>query len=393
MDLEEDELDEQAAETLSPRFSRLAIASGGTGGHFYPGLSVAREFHRRGGKVLMLLSGKHTEQQSQIAENYGIETVVIKSSQRPDRAVRYVGFAFDIFDGVWSARSILRRFRPDAMLGMGSFATFTASLAARMLNIPIFLHEGNARIGTANRFISRWARHLAISFPPVNRGACRCPVTCTGMPVRPELLQGQKVTKEKAIELLNQRHKCNFSPTQPVLLIFGGSQGAQVFNQAIPEALKQLGRKDLQVIHLTGKGKLDEVKLLYVDTEFPWLALAEIPYMDVVYSASDLIICRSGASSIAEITLFNKYSVLAPYPFAAEKHQDDNAAVMAAAGASTVIKSDEFSAVRIRDFLSEWVDHQGEYAEKAKNCAYVARPEATVDLLRLIEENLVGIRR
>jgi len=208
------------------------------------------------------------------------------------------------------------------------------------------------------------------------------------MPVRPELI-GQKIDRTRAIEEINANNKKNFSPFQPILLIFGGSQGAQVFNQTLPRALNDLGRSDFQVIHLTGKGKLEEVKNAYADAQYPWLALAESSHMDVLYSACDLICCRAGASSIAEIALFGRYSVLVPYPFAAELHQDDNAAVMHAADAAAVVDNKDFTAEWIKEFFTDWLVHRAEYDKRADNCAMVARPDATGDLLRLIESELL----
>jgi|GEM_PF-238604 len=378
------------AETLPPEFRKLAIASGGTGGHFYPGLSVAREFQRRRGEVLMFLSGKHTAQQSEIAARFGIKTIIIPASPRPRGPVAFCRFVINLLRGVGQARRRLEEFRPDALLGMGSFASFTASIGARLAGIPVFLHEGNARIGAANRFISRWAYHLAISFPPVNREHCKCPVTCTGMPVRPELL-GQRIDRDQAIAQINREQGTAFTPELPLFLIFGGSQGAQVFNQTLPAALKQLGRQDFQVIHLTGKGKLDEVTAAYAGAAFPALAVAESAEMDVLYTACNLIFCRAGASSIAEITLFGRYSVLVPFPYAAELHQDDNAAVMTAADAATVVGNADFTAGWIKEFLADWFEHRPEFENKAGNCAMVARPEATTDLLHLIEADLLRL--
>lgn len=370
-------------------YRRLAIASGGTGGHFYPGLSVARLFRKEvDGEVLMLLSGKHTEAQSRAAESHGIATVVVDSAPRPTSLIQCFTFVFKVLSGIMSARRELKNFAPDAVLGMGSFASFTASVAAWTLGIPIFLHEGNARIGKTNRFLSRWARYLAISFPPVNSSECKCPISCTGMPVRPELL-GEHLSRERALELINSRHNTSFDPSKPLLLIFGGSQGAQAFNRTLPAALMSLGERAPQVIHLSGKGKLEEVKAAYDGAAFANLALEEVEYIGALYSACDAIFCRAGASSIAEISLFNRYSFLVPYPFAAEQHQDDNANVLHATGAATVIRQQDFDCDHARVMLEHWLEHRGEYAANAENCHYIARPEASGDLLRLIDECLL----
>ena len=372
-------VDEKSAKKLT----RLAIACGGTGGHFYPGLSTARYFKKNYGEVLMFLGGKNAEAQAAIAETHGIKTVIVKSSPKPQGLKSAIGFGMDFIAGVLEARRRLKEFAPDAMLGMGSFASATAAISARLLKIPLFLHEGNARIGKANRILSRFAKQLAISFPPVNAGQCKCGISCTGMPVRPELL-GEHMDKAKALELINNRYNSTLDPEKPVLLIFGGSQGAQVFNQVLPEALLELGADAPQVIHLTGKGKLEDVTRTYAPATFPHLLIAEADFMGVLYSACDVIICRAGASSIAEISLFQKYAFLIPYPYAADHHQDDNAAVLEATGAAMVIGNECFTREKALEILRSWLSRQEEFRQLAQNCSYIARPEATQDLIRLI---------
>jgi len=370
------------------KLTRLAIACGGTGGHFYPGLSVARYFRKNYGEVLLFLGGKNAEAQAAIAEGHGIKTVIVKSSPRPQGIKAGIGFGLDFFHGVFEARRKLKAFAPDAMLGMGSFASATAAISAWMLRIPLFLHEGNARIGKANRILSRFAKQLAISFPPVNALQCKCGISCTGMPVRPELL-GEQMDKAKALELLNNRYNTNLDPLKPVLLVFGGSQGAQVFNQTLPEALLQMGPQAPQVIHLTGKGKLEDVTKLYESAPFPYLTIAEADFMGLLYSACDVIICRAGASSIAEISLFDKYSFLIPYPYAADHHQDDNAAVLEATGAAMVIANECFTREKALEILYSWLGRRDEFRQLAQNCSYIARPEATEDLVRLIQDYVI----
>ncbi len=382
------DIDDSGVDLTKKSFLRLAIASGGTGGHFYPGLSVARQFKHEFGEVIMLLGGKYAKDQAVIAESHGIKAYVVHSAPRPKSFREFFSFMGCLISGVMEARSVLKQFDPDAVLGMGSFASFTAAVGAKLARIPIFLHEGNARIGIANRFISRWAKYLAISFPPVNSVACKCPIACTGMPVRPELL-GDHMAKERAIELINTRHHTDFKPNLPTLLVFGGSQGASIFNKTLPGAVEKLKDYNVQVIHLSGKGNLNEVSTAYEGKEINHLALETVDYIGVLYSACDAVVCRSGASSIAEISLFNRYSFLIPYPYAAEGHQDDNAAVLEATGAATVIPNGDFSTDRAVELLKDWLEHPKEYRDSAENCRYIARPEATSELLKLINECLV----
>ncbi|MBN2640601.1 MAG: UDP-N-acetylglucosamine--N-acetylmuramyl-(pentapeptide) pyrophosphoryl-undecaprenol N-acetylglucosamine transferase [Victivallales bacterium] len=386
--MEQSSIEESQVDLTKKSFHRLAIASGGTGGHFYPGLSVAREFRKEYGDVIMLLGGKHAKEQAVIAETHGIETYIVHSAPRPRSLREIFSFLCSLISGVSEARTVLGRFKPDALLGMGSFASFTAAVAAKTKGIPIFLHEGNAKIGIANRFLSRWAKYLAISFPPVNSVACKCPIACTGMPVRPELL-GDHMTKERAVELINSRHHSDLRCDIPTLLIFGGSQGASVFNETIPDVAGRLKNKDLQIIHLCGGGDPEKVDKNYDASGIKHLVLGGVDYIGVLYSACDAVICRAGASSIAEISLFDRYSFLVPYPYASEQHQKDNAAILEAAGAATVIDNSDFTVENTTALLDEWLENPTEYHERATNCRYIARPASTQELLRLINECLV----
>ena len=234
------------------KLQKLVVSCGGTGGHFYPGLSIAREFQAKYGEVLLLLSGSHAVEQSRIAGESGIEAVALP--EMPHYRKNPFRFVSGFLGGYSAAKKHLKEFAPQAMLGMGSFATLPVVLAAKSCHIPLFLHDGNARVGKANRKFSKWAEFAGTAFPAVNADKCRCEVLETGMPLRPELLDFAGLEKSAAIEALNKEFDMDFAADLPVIVITGGSQGAAVFNQVLPEALKRCSGK-FQVIHLCGKGK------------------------------------------------------------------------------------------------------------------------------------------
>ena len=203
----------------------LAITCGGTGGHFYPGLSIARVFQRQDGEVLLLLSGVNSEKQREIAESYGVPAVVLPRMPSPKHARQ---FAAGLAGGVTGAYRELGKFRPQALLGMGSFASFPAIFAARLRGIPCFLHDGNARIGKANRLLSRQAKVLATAFPPVNGGNSKAKRTVvTGMPVRPELEAEAGISKEEAVAGLNRAFDAGLKPDLPTVLRQPGGERLQ----------------------------------------------------------------------------------------------------------------------------------------------------------------------
>ncbi len=365
---------------------KLVITCGGTGGHFYPGLSVARRHRENGGEVLLLLSGVNAAAQRATAESFGIPAIALPAMPSPGRLhpVRWWRFGSGLIRGMLQAGRELRQFSPDAALGMGSFASVPVLAAAYRRKIPIFLHDGNARIGRANRWLSRAARFLGTAFPAVNADRAHCPVACTGMPLRPELLRAGRHDKGAAIEQLNARFGSHFSGDLPTLLIFGGSQGAATLNRNFPAALRQLGDADVQVIHLAGPTKLEEVQKAYTGVPFQVLALGSCEEMALLYSAADLVIARSGGSTAAEIALFGKPAVLIPYPYAAEGHQWDNARCLVAAGAAEAVNNADCTVSRAVALIGSFLDNPEEWREKGHRALTLARPHATDALLERI---------
>ncbi|MCK5843170.1 MAG: glycosyltransferase, partial [Victivallales bacterium] len=246
------------------------ILCGGTGGHFFPGLSIASEIRGNGSDVKLLLSGKNAGKQASIAAEHSIESAILANLPAP------VGFGGKArfsaaFLGAWlSARKLLKSENPDSILAMGSFTSVPAALAAVSLGVPLHLHDGNAKIGKANRFLSRFARTLLLSYPIVNASSIHCHTALTGMPTRPELNpeQWNKKTKSDAVNEFNARFAADFSADTPTLLIFGGSQGAATFNKKLPEVLRSLNIEKAQIIHLSGTGQSEETRKRYADSPF-----------------------------------------------------------------------------------------------------------------------------
>lgn len=372
--------------TLS-KLKKLAIVCGGTGGHFYPGLSVARTLRDRGGKAHLCLERRRAAGQAEIAAKFGVKTDEYEAWPLPKGLFAAPRFATRFLYGYWEALGILRDYRPDAVLGMGSFTSAPMCLAAITLKTPLFLHDGNARIGKANRFFSRWAKSLMTAFPPVNAETLKCPYDFTGMPLRPEVL-AETLPKARAIAVINERFDCAFKPDKPTLLVFGGSQGAETLNQVTPETLASLKRDDAQVIHLTGKGNTDATRERYGDVDFELLLMSRCEEMAWLYSAADLIVCRSGGSTVAELCYFGKYATLVPYPHAAENHQADNAAWFAQSGAGTVIVNDAFTRDALAPLLSEWLNAPERFAKDAANAKKLAKPNAADSILKTIDDAL-----
>ena len=366
------------------RLSRLAITCGGTGGHFYPGLSIAIEAEKQGVKVLMLLSGINSATQSEQSRKAGIETVVLPHMPHPGSPGATVRFVKGAVGGYFGASRELKRFSPQALLGMGSFAMTPVLLAAKRRGVPVFLHDGNTVVGKANRWASRFATALGCAYPPVNGSAVKCPMELVGMPVRRELRDHAGISKEEAVAALNENFAAGFDAALPTMLVIGGSLGAASFNTVFPEAFKAESNA-LQVIHLSGRGKLEAARDAYRDFGGKLLLLDSNGHIEWFMGSADLVFARAGGSTLAEISLFGKPAVLIPYPYAAEAHQQHNAEWFKSCGGGEWILNSQLDAAAV----SEYLRRPREFWRRcAASSLRAAKPDAAEKMLLLIDKNL-----
>ncbi len=345
---------------------KLAIGCGGTGGHFFPGLSLARELQARGGEALLLLSGVNGKSQAETARRCGVRAVELPLMPSPSGGVGNVfRFLRGLCSGFVKARRELKKFAPDAVVGMGSFASSPVIAAAWRLGVAIYLHDGNVRIGRANRMLSRLARRVLGAFSPINGETLHAPFELAGMPMRPELLAFDG-SRSAAAALLKEKYGWDISADKPTILVMGGSQGARAINVAVAAAAAELRKSgnDFQLIHLAGTRLAQETGQLYSTLNCEVFMLPSSSDMAWIYSCSDAVICRSGGSTVAELTTFGKYGVLCPYPYAAELHQNDNAATMVSSGAAEMILNSELSVPAVRDILSRLLGDIAEYRRR-----------------------------
>lgn len=361
---------------------KMVISCGGTGGHFFPGLAVARELSAQDGECLLFLGGKNASKQSEIAASFGIRSVTLSAAPLSSNPLKLFMAGVRQLRGWFQARRMLKTFKPDALLAMGSFTSLPGVLAAAWLKIPLFLHDGNARIGKANRKFARFARTVYTAFPAVN--ASECPTQCIdiGMPIRPELLLHRNLSKSEAVAELNAFFGIQFNPDMPILLIFGGSLGARTLNQIFPEAARSV--PNFQVIHLTGNHMLSEE--IYPGRSA--LVRTGTDRMDLCYSAADFVISRAGGSTLAELSVFGKGGVVIPYPYASEDHQNDNARYFSESDALVVIQEGEVTVESAKALLNEWLDAPEEIKVRNEKMQSLGRPEASKKLLAAIRQSI-----
>ena len=313
----------------------VVIAGGGTGGHLFPALAVGEVLKERGHNVLIFISEKEvdalavkgrTEFRFEKLPSIGMPALFSAALPR---------FLLGFGSALAACRKIYANFKPDAVLGMGGFTSTSPILAGKFRGLPAFLHESNAIPGKANRLNARMVNAVFLGFEECRRhfGGKQCEVT--GTPIRRALTV--RVRKEEALATFG------LSPGCTTILVMGGSQGARGINESVRAACPQFAGQNLQFIHLTGPQDDASLRATYQQNGLPAHVAAFSHAMEAAYSAADLVIARSGAASLSEISHFSLPSILIPYPLAAEDHQQLNAEIFARAGAATVLKEAEIT--------------------------------------------------
>lgn len=321
---------------MEQRSKKVVVACGGTGGHLFPGLAVAQELRRRGHEALLIVSEKaidatalraHPEFRAEKLPSIGMPSLLSPA---------FIRFLRRLWESTSMCGHLFKKFRPDAVLGMGGFTSTPPILAARRSRIPCFVHESNAIPGKANRFSARFTTRVLVGFEETcelfQKGEC----LFTGTPVRESV--GKRLPREQALAAFK------LDPARKTLLVMGGSQGAAGINQLLFRNAKRLAGLGVQVIHLTGERDDQLAAANYLRDELPAHVAAFHDKMEEAYSAADLIVSRAGASSLNEVGYFGLASVLVPYPFAADNHQEANARIFVRRGAAEMVLESESTA-------------------------------------------------
>ncbi len=339
---------------MSKELKKLIILCGGTGGHFFPGLSVARLFTKNGGEAC-LITGKHkVSYKEKYSKLYEIEIFEVNSGPISKNPFKMTMFFFKFVSGFFQSIKIYLKEKPDAILAMGSYTSIPAGAAAILMRIPLFLHDGNSVVGKANLLLSRWSKLLMTAFPPVNKEIGLSKAFVSGMPLRPELVDSSISGKKEALELFNSTFNKTFVFEGTTILVFGGSLGAKSINSVVPEAITVCTNKEgLQIIHLTGSENFKQTLELYENANVKSLVLEKFDNMALLYLVSDLVICRSGGSTVAELEFFNKQAILIPFPHASDNHQFYNALYYAKKGKADVVEDKNCTPLLIASKIRE----------------------------------------
>ncbi len=340
---------------------RIVIMAGGTGGHVFPALAVAQWFVDKGWEVSWLCTQKGLE--SKVVPENGIEIDWLSvAGVRGKGSLAKVMSVFKLLMACVQAFNILRRRKPHVVLGMGGFVAGPGGLMAKVLDIPLVIHEQNRVPGTTNRLLAKFANQVLEAFP----GSFKKEVSakCTGNPLRKQF---QNVTGKK--EPIIGRHLR--------ILVIGGSQGAQALNEAIPDALSDL--KEIEVWHQTGAVMQEQVERRYLDLGLPAKVTAFIQDMVGAYQWADIIICRAGAMTVSEVAAMSLPAIMVPLPNAIDDHQMANARFLSEVGAGFILPQHELNAKNLIDLITKARQQFESMVNAAKLCARMDATEAVAN--------------
>lgn len=349
----------------------IAIACGGTGGHIFPGIAVGEALLRKGHRVTLWMAGKEGEARALSEWPADCVTMPITSVswKNPVYAIRSV---CSLMKGFMFVRKRFSSVRPDVLLAMGSYSSVPPVLAARSLKIPYVLHEANVIPGRAVSFLAKQAACVALTFEQSRTHFPKnVQLVTTGLPLR--------------ADIKGARSKPAAPRSRFTLLVVGGSRGARRLNEIVPEALSAWN-KPIEVHHVAGVYDHEAVSHVYAEKGVHAMVYDFVHQMGELYNKADLVICRAGASTCAEVCAFGKPSLLIPYPYAVRDHQMLNARALEKAGAADVIAQNELTVEWLASYVMQVMEDQFRRDQQAQAARACANVHAAKNVATLIEQ-------
>jgi UDP-N-acetylglucosamine--N-acetylmuramyl-(pentapeptide) pyrophosphoryl-undecaprenol N-acetylglucosamine transferase len=352
---------------------KLVIAGGGTGGHLFPGIAIAQEFMSTDPQntVLFVSTGNDFEKSVLSHAGFRLQAITAGGIKGLGRW-RQIKSMIRIPKGIMGSMRILKNYKPDLVLGVGSYAAGPVVMAAWLMGKKIVLHEQNILPGITNRLLSRFADRIYVSFKDTGTKFDPKKVKVTGNPVRKDILV---CLKEDPKGVSGHVHPFT-------VVIIGGSQGAHGINMAVIDALKHLRGKDRYCfVHQTGSADEKDVKAAYKKHGFSSTVQSFFQDMGRLYQQADLIICRAGATTVAEVTALGKSVIFIPFPFAADNHQVLNARSLAQSGAAEMILQKDLSGTLLAQKIEYYASNSEALGQMASRARDFGRPHAARDIV------------
>lgn len=353
---------------------RFIISGGGTGGHIYPAVAIANELKSRFPEAEFLFVGAKDKMEMQKVPQagYAIKGLWISGIQRKltlDNAM----FPFKLVSSMWNSFRIIKSFKPDVVIGTGGFASGAVLKVASMLGIPTVIQEQNSYPGITNKLLAKKANKICVAYENLERFFPKDKMILTGNPVRQDLIN--EASKSEAIAYFK------LDANKKTLLVLGGSLGARRINQLIEKELDFLLSQNIQIIWQCGKLYLNDYSK-YNEKENVQV-VAFIDRMDLVYAAADVVISRSGASSVSELCIVGKPTIFIPSPNVSEDHQTKNAKAISDKNGAILIRESELE-TQFETFFSDLISSESKQAELSQNIKKLAKPNATKDIVEEI---------
>lgn len=354
---------------------RAILAGGGTGGHVIPALAVAQQLQKQyAAEVLFIGTARGIENRLVPAAGFPLRLVQVGALKNVSLATRLKTF-FDLPRAVWDSRRILAEFRPDVVIGVGGYASGPAMLAAILRRVPTLVFEPNFVPGFANRMVAPLVSAAAVHFAETGRYFRRCEVT--GVPVREAFFEIAGATAN----------------TSPTLLIFGGSQGAHAINQVVMESVAELRARvpAIHIVHQTGERDYNDAQAAYAKFGGSVEVYRFIDDMPGLFARASLLICRSGASTVAEVTAAGKPAIFVPFPRAADDHQKRNAEALERAGAAVMLEESKLSRESLVQAVSSLFGDSSRLRKMGEAARKLSHPNAARDIAAMAAR-LAGMR-
>ncbi len=359
------------------RTSHIVLAAGGTGGHMFPALSLMEELLERGHRVTLVTDKRGLKYRKMFE---GVKIYQVDSASFAGKGILGKIFSVPkIIGGIFEARSLLKMIKAGAVIGFGGYPSFPTIRAAISLGIPTCLHEQNAVLGKVNRYLAKSVDAVALSFEEtkkVNWHGNKF-TAVTGNPVRGEI-----------VEIGDLYYPTLGDDRIFRILVIGGSQGAKIFSEVVPQAISTLPRasqRRLQITQQCREEDIDAVRELYADTKIAVELTTFIDDLPGCLRWAHLVVGRAGASTIAELTTAGRPGILVPYPFATDDHQTENARELVACGGGWLYKDKEFNAKTLAKVLQRMARHPNEVWAAAEEARKIGKPYAAKDLADIVE--------
>ena len=367
---------------------RIVVAGGGTGGHIYPALAIARGIKERHPEAEILYVGNNQGMEADIVPKEGLPFKGLAGAGLERKlSVRNLLVLWRTGLGFWQAVRTLRNWKPDVVIGTGGYVCGPVVLAAALGRIPTLIHEQNALPGVTNRILARFVDRVAVTFQESVQYFPRPhKVILTGLPVRPEIL---RATRPEGLK------KLGIGVDRFLLFSFGGSRGARTLNKAMIDVIKQFGGDPrLSILHVTGSAGYEEFQKDCAAKGIDLAKTGNVTIISYLYSmqdalaAADLVISRAGAATCAEITALGIPSILVPYPFAAENHQEHNALALEKEGAALMFLDRKVSGDLLCNRIAGFLEDRGKLAAMAEASRKMGKTHALEDIIDCVDELL-----